>query len=54
VSADSQRKINVKMQQTPEQRDTRVIIFKKSKTLLSDMTTSDYQRLQLPAKQHAS
>jgi hypothetical protein len=47
VSADSQRKINVKMQQTPEQRDTRVIIFKKSKTLLSDMTTSDYQRLQL-------
>ena len=47
VSADSQRKINMKMQQTPEHRDTRVIIFKKSKTLLSDMTTSDYQRLQL-------
>jgi hypothetical protein len=47
VSADSQRKINVKMAQTPEQRDTRVIIFKKSKTLLSDMTMSDYQKLQL-------
>jgi hypothetical protein len=46
VSADSQRKINVKMEQTPEQRDTRVIIFKKSKTLLSDMTMSDYQKLQ--------
>jgi DNA modification methylase len=47
VSADSQRKINLKMQQTPEHRDTRVIIFKKSKTLLSDMTISDYQKLQL-------
>jgi hypothetical protein len=47
VSADSQRKINVKMQQTPEQRDTRVIIFKKSKTLLSDMTMLDRQKLQL-------
>jgi hypothetical protein len=47
VSADSQRKINMKMEQTPEQRDTRVIIFKKSKTLLSDMTMFDYQKLQL-------
>jgi hypothetical protein len=35
------------MQQTPEHRDTRVIIFKKSKTLLSDMTMLDRQKLQL-------
>ena len=46
VSADSQRKINVKMQQEPEHRDTRVIIFKKSKTLLSDVTLSDRNNLQ--------
>ena len=46
VSADSQRKINVKMQQKPEQRDTRIIIFKKSKTLLKDVTMFDRQNLQ--------
>jgi hypothetical protein len=46
VSADSQRKINVKMQQEPEHRDTRVIIFKKSKTLLSDVTMVDRENLQ--------
>jgi len=46
VSADSQRKINVKMQQKPEHRDTRVIIFKKSKTLLSDVTIVDRKNLQ--------
>jgi hypothetical protein len=47
VSADSQRKINLKMNQKPEPRDTRVIIFKKSKTLLKDVTAYDRQNLQL-------
>jgi len=46
VSADSQRKINVKRQQKPEQRDTRIIIFKKSKTLLKDVTMFNRQNLQ--------
>jgi hypothetical protein len=46
VSAESQRKINVKMKQTPEHRDTRVIIFKKSKTLLNDLTMFDRQNLE--------
>jgi len=46
VSAASQRKINVKMQQEPEHRDTRVIIFKKSKTLLSGVTAVDRENLQ--------
>jgi hypothetical protein len=46
VSADSQRKINLKMQQTPEHRDTRVIIFKKSQALLSDVTTAERTLLQ--------
>ncbi|MGD1044390.1 MAG: DNA methyltransferase [Bacteroidota bacterium] len=46
VSAASQRKINVKMQQEPEHRDTRVIIFKKSKTLLSGVTSADRGNLQ--------
>lgn len=46
VSADSQRKINVKMQQKPEHRDTRVIILKKSQTLLSDVTMVDRKNLQ--------
>jgi hypothetical protein len=45
VSADSQRKINVKMEQEPEHRDTRVIIFKKSKTLLSGVTLTDRENL---------
>jgi len=46
VSAESQRKINVKMQQEPEHRDTRVIIFKKSKTLLSGVTIVERENLQ--------
>jgi len=46
VSAESQRKINVKMQQEPEHRDTRVIIFKKSKSLLSGVTPVERQNLQ--------
>ena len=46
VSADSQRKINLKMEQQPEHRDTRVIIFKKSKALLSGVTLTDRANLQ--------
>jgi len=46
VSAESQRKINIKMKQVPEHRDTRVIIFKKSKTLLSDITPMEREHLQ--------
>ena len=46
VSAVSQRKINVKMQQEPEHRDTRVIIFKKSKTLLNGVTPVERENLQ--------
>ena len=50
VSAESQRKINIKMQQKPEHRDTRVIIFKKSKTLLSDVTPAIRTKLQTAGK----
>ncbi|RPI00867.1 MAG: site-specific DNA-methyltransferase [Ignavibacteriae bacterium] len=46
VSAASQRKITLKAQQEPEHRDTRVIIFKKSKTLLSGVSPVDRQNLQ--------
>jgi len=46
VSADSQRKINLKMKQAPDHRDTRVIIFKKSKVLLKDLTMFDRKHLQ--------
>ena len=50
VSAESQQKINLKMNQKPEHRDTRVIIFKKSKTLLSDVSTADREKLQHTGK----
>jgi hypothetical protein len=50
VSADSQRKINIKMQQKPEHRDTRVIILKKSKTLLSDVSAAMREQLQTAGK----
>ncbi len=46
VSADSQRKINLRMKQTPEHRDTRVIIYKKSRTLLSNVTAEERALLQ--------
>ena len=46
VSAESQRKINTKMKQIPEYRDTRTIIWKKSKTLLSDITLFDRKHLE--------
>jgi hypothetical protein len=46
VSIESQRKINAKLKQTPEYRDTRSIILKKSKTLLRDINMFDLQSLQ--------
>jgi hypothetical protein len=46
VSAESQRKINLKMKQKPEYRDTRVIIFKKSGALLNDLRKKEYDLLQ--------
>jgi len=41
VSAERQRRINEKRQQTPEYRDVKKIILKKSKTLLKDLTEDD-------------
>ena len=41
VSAESQRKINEKRKQTPEYRDTKSIILKKTKSLLSNLTGQD-------------
>jgi len=45
VSADSQRKINEKRKQTPEYRDTKSIILKKTKSLLSNLTDQDRAHL---------
>lgn len=45
VSAESQRKINVKRKQTPEYRDTKAIILKKTKSLLSGLTDAERVRL---------
>jgi hypothetical protein len=50
VSAASQRKINVKLNQKPEHRDTRVIIWKKSQALLHDVTEAERARLQRAGK----
>jgi hypothetical protein len=46
VSADSQRKINLRLKQIPEYRDTKAIIWKKSHTLLSDISENDRFQLQ--------
>lgn len=45
VSAESQRKINEKRKQTPEYRDTKSVILKKTKSLLSDLTDQDRANL---------
>jgi len=50
VSAASQRKINEKRKQTPEYRDTKRIILKKSKSLLSNLTDQDRANLGKSAK----
>ncbi len=50
VSAASQRKINLKLKQKPEHRDTRVIIWKKSQTLLHDVTARERDNLQRAGK----
>ena len=45
VSAESQKKINEKRGQTPEYRDTKSIILKKTKSLLSNLTDQDSANL---------
>jgi len=51
VSPESQRKINERLQQQPEYRDTRTIILKKSRALLNDVTLFDRENLNFAAKQ---
>jgi hypothetical protein len=46
VSAESQRKINTKRNQTPPYRDTRSIILKKSRQLIRDLTLMDISNLE--------
>jgi hypothetical protein len=50
VSAESQQKINLKLRQKPEHRDTRAIIWKKSQTLLHDVTAAERALLQRSGK----
>ena len=50
VSAESQKKINEKRKQTPEYRDTKSIILKKSKSLLSNLTDQDRSNLNTSAR----
>ena len=50
VSAESQKKINEKRKQTPEYRDTKNIILKKTKSLLSGLTIQDRANLGTSAK----
>jgi DNA modification methylase len=45
VSADSQKKINIRMRQKPEYRDTRAIIFKKTRSLISDLRKKELDLL---------
>ena len=50
VSAESQRKINEKRKQTPEYRDTKGVILKKTKSLLSNLTDQDRANLNKSAR----
>ena len=50
VSAESQRKINEKRKQMPEYRDTKSVILKKTKSLLSNVTDQDRANLNKSAK----
>ena len=45
VSVASQRKINERLRQTPTRRDVPLLILKKSKALLADLTPEDLERL---------
>ncbi|MCI0748944.1 MAG: hypothetical protein L0Y32_00170, partial [Nevskiales bacterium] len=45
VSAASQKKINARRKQTPEYRDTRNLILRKSKALLRDLSDRDLKNL---------
>ncbi len=46
VSPNSQRKINERLKQKPEYRDTRALILKKSRALLKDVSETDRIRLE--------
>ncbi|MFO1477843.1 MAG: DNA methyltransferase [Verrucomicrobiota bacterium] len=50
VSVQSQRKINLKRNQSPPRRDVRSILLKKSKQLLSDLTPANRAALQAAAR----
>lgn len=50
VSPESQRKINERLGQKPEYRDTRAIILKKTRALLKDVTDTDRTTLQKVAE----
>lgn len=50
VSAESQRKINEKRKQTPEYRETKSVILKKTKSLLSNLTDQDRANLNKSAR----
>lgn len=51
ASPQSQRKINARLNQTPEPRDVVKIILKKSKSLISDISKDDAARLQTAGTQ---
>jgi len=50
VSAESQKKINEKRKQKPEYRDTKGIVLKKTKSLLSNLTDQDRANLNKSAR----
>lgn len=54
VSPDRQKKINERYQQSPEYRDVKQIIFKKSKTLLKDLTHTQRDNLHSVKKRFLS
>lgn len=50
VSAERQKRINERRRQTPEYRDTRAIILKKSQSLLSNVRAEDIENLRAVAE----
>lgn len=52
ASQESQRKINRKLDQTPEYRDVKRIILKKSKQLLSEIGEKERRNLENPGNSH--
>ena len=53
VSVDSQRKINERLKQSPEYRDVKAIILKKSKSLLKDLSPAQRKILRTAAEKLA-